>query len=89
MLKRRKVLRGLQKLNGQSSAGGKHEKYKVVLDGKTIGSFAIPSTDDYSDQLIQFVSRKLGLRNRDFCEICECHKGLDWYRDHLETSGML
>jgi hypothetical protein len=87
-LKRRTVLKGLQKL-GTVSQGRKHEKCRVVIDGKVVTTFPIPSSDNYGDVLIGIVARALAVGNRELSDICECTKGLQWYRDHLTSAGKL
>lgn len=87
-LKRRTVLKGLQKL-GTVSQGRKHEKCRVFIDGMVVTTFPIPSSDDYGDVLIGIVARALAVGNRELSDICECTKGLQWYCDHLMSAGKL
>lgn len=87
-LKRRDVLRGLRKL-GEIFQGGDHEKCRIILNGKKIRTFAIPSTTDFDDTLIGFVSKPLHVNNSIFGEICECTRDGTWYRDYLIGIGKL
>jgi hypothetical protein len=87
-LKRRDVRTGLAKL-GTISQGGNHEKCRVVLDGKCVAVFPIPSNGDFDDKLISLVSGPLAVSNRSFGEICGCTKGQEWYRTHLSSAGKL
>ena len=87
-LKRREILRGLKKL-GQIVLGTKHEKCRVIIDGKKIRTVPIPGNRDYDDTLIGFVAKPLGLNNQLFSEVCDCVKDGSWYRDHLIAQGKL
>jgi len=87
-LTKKDVLRGLLKL-GAISQGSRHKKCKVVIDGKCVSVFTVPSNDNYDDVLIGFVSRPLAVGHHEFGDICKCTKGLDWYRAHLAGSGKL
>jgi hypothetical protein len=87
-LKRREALRGLRKL-GTIEQGGNHEKCRVIVDGKKIATFPIPSNDDYNDTLVHFVASPLCLDKHAFSDVCDCTKDKQWYRDHLAREGKL
>ncbi len=87
-LKRREIQVGLKKL-GRIEPGTKHEKCRVIIDGKKIGTVSIPSNYDYDDTLIGFVAKPLGLNNQLFSEICGCSKDGSWYRNYLIEQGKL
>ena len=82
-LERREIVRGLHKLGGKTCGKKKHEKYKVWVDNRLIGSFPIPNDQDYSDTLIGMIGKNLSLSNHDFSDVCKCSKDLQWYRDYL------
>ena len=88
-LERREIVRGLHKLGGEARGRKKHEKYKVQIDNKLIGSFPIPNDRDYSDTLISMIGKKLLLSNQDFSDVCKCSKDLQWYRGYLVSRNLL
>jgi len=87
-LKRRDVLTGLRKL-GEIFQGRKHEKCRVVIDGKEVATFAIPSSRDFDDTLIAFVAKPLGLQNHPFGKVCDCTHDATWFREYLVARDLL
>ena len=85
-LKRRDVLLGLKKL-GEIVQGGNHEKCRVSVDGKKVGTIPIPGDSD--DRLIHLVARPLHLKNKPFVEVCDCTKDGSWYHSYLISEGKL
>lgn len=84
-LKRRKVIQGLEKLDGVKVHGGNHINYKIYIEGKFLEKVPVPNNSEFGNTLINFVAKPLSLNNKKFHDICICHKDREWYCEYLES----